>query len=211
MTTIDYQPTQTVYEFRTFIKLNGINQVLTGVEREIVDLEEKPLYRKRAEPSILEEWIYVYNEKGLIEQEIYVQDLKSEDGIQTFSDTTDYSYEFYCDGLESEVIEENADSKNRTTYSYQQPTNCGTSPTELSPFVLFPNPATNFITVANGQFVDDLLTISIIDTYGRVVQTQQTDRNRYQVINLAQLSSGVYYLQVNNSEDVISEPFIINK
>ncbi len=211
LTTIEYEPTQTVYEFRTFIKLNGINQVLTGVEREVLDLAEKPLSRKRAEPSILEEWTYVYNENELIEQEIYVQDLKGENDVQTFSDTTNYTYLFYCDGLPSEVIEENADRKNRTTYSYQNPTDCGTNLTELSPFVLFPNPATNFMTVANGQFVDATLTISIIDAYGRIVQTQQNDRNVYQVINLTQLSSGVYYLQINNSKDVISEPFIINK
>jgi len=211
LTTIDYQATQTVYEIRTFIKLNGINQVLTGIESEILNLEEAPLSRKRAEPSVFEEWIFAYNENGFLEQEIYIQDFKTGDNIRTFSDTINYSYQYYCDGLPSEVIQEEVGRKSRTTYSYQHPTNCGTTSTELSPFVLFPNPATNFMTVANAQFVEASLTISIIDVHGRIVHTQQNDRNVNQVIDLTLLSNGVYYLQVNNSAEVITTSFIINK
>ncbi|MFK7983081.1 MAG: hypothetical protein AB8G86_24090, partial [Saprospiraceae bacterium] len=44
---------------------------------------------------------------------------------------------FYCDELTSEIIEENEGRKSQTTYSYQNPTNCGTSLRELSAFVLF--------------------------------------------------------------------------
>lgn len=211
LTTIEYEPNQTVYVSRNFIKLNGVNQVLTSIESETFNLEEKLLYRKRVESFNLEEWTNVYNENGFIEQEIRSRKIKEDNTTQVFLDTTSYSYQYYCDGLVSEIIQHRGGRKNRTTYSYRYPTNCGTTSPIVSPFVLFPNPATSFITVASEQFVDTRLTISVFDVHGRIIQIQQNDRNVNQVIDLSQLSNGVYYLQINNVEENLTQPFIVNK
>ena len=211
LTTIQYDVDQTIYNYRTFIQLNGINQVLTGIEEEILDLEERPLDRKRAEPFIFEDWDYHYSEAGYIEQATYERSSKSAAGISIFRDTTSYSYQFYCDGLPSEVITKEEFSQNRTTYSYLFPADCKPLATIKKPvaFKLFPNPASDLITIVSEQLANQPTSISIFDGYGRIVLSQQNHQHPSQIIDIQGIPNGRYFLQVTNPKTVKTQPFII--
>lgn len=211
LTTIQYETNQTIYNYRTFLKLNGIDQVLTGIEAEILDLKERPLFRKRAEPFVLDEWNYSYNEANYIEQATFERKNKSAEGIAIYTDTINYSYQFYCDGLPSEVIIQEEFDQSRITYSYLFPADCKPLATtkELLNFKLFPNPASDFMTVTSEQLVNQPTSISIIDGYGRILQSQQNHQNSSQTIDIQTIPNGRYFLQLTNSKTVTTQPFII--
>lgn len=211
LTTIQYDANQTIYNYRTFIKLNGINQVLTGIEEEILDLQERQLDRKRAELFVFEDWNYDYSEAGYIQQATYERSSKSAAGISVFTDTTTYSYQFYCDGLPSEMITKEERGQSRTTYSYLFPADCKPLATTKKPvvFKLFPNPASDFVTIVSEQLVNQPTSISIIDGYGRIVQSQQNQQNPSQTIDIQAIPNGRYFLQVTNPKTVTTQPFII--
>lgn len=217
LTTIEYEATRTLYSFRSFFKFNGINQVLTGIEEEIVDLKERPLYRVRAEPFLLEEWKFNYNENDRLAEEIYLNYNKSIEGIEIYSDTISTTYQFYCDGLPSEQIINDRGLQTRTTYTYLNPSDCGRiiASNNLSAdyadldFDIFPNPANDFIAITNEELAQENTLLRIMDTYGHIVQTQQSQGLSQQVIATNQLPNGTYFLQLTNQEKVVTKSFII--
>lgn len=210
VTDITYESDQKIFDIKTFINLDGISQRLTGIELEILALDDQLLYRRRLEPFAEEEWNYKYTTDGLIEQEVYQRNSKSAAGINVFNDTTNYNYQFYCDELVSEVITRNQNNQTRTTYNYLHPTDCGIM-TELNELSIFPNPANNTINISNNAFINNAYELEIYDSQGRFIRSIQNSRGAIQSIEVADLQNGVYYLSIPQGNERTTQSFVVNR
>ena len=97
-----------------------------------------------------------------------------------------------------------------TTFLFKEVT--GTAPTacrsvagineaSASDFVLYPNPATNVLNIHSSAFISD---ITVMDQTGRTVaQASNLNTLSYQM-NTSNLSSGVYFVRVSNTQDMTS-------
>ncbi|GEM_PF-3100330 len=210
ITNFEYQPTQTTTIFQRFARLNNLaNQSLVSRIIAVTDTSGQLLSRQIHEPFSFSETINEYDEKGLITQTFFENRQKDSTGIKTFRDTTDYRYQYYCDGLMQSQIVDYGGFKTKIEYSYLLPADCGESTPELLPFGLFPNPANNLLNLVSEQFVNGAFSFSIIDAYGKVIHQQQNYRDNNQVIDISPFSNGVYFLQLNNQDKVATKSFII--
>ncbi|MGB4849627.1 MAG: T9SS type A sorting domain-containing protein, partial [Saprospiraceae bacterium] len=67
-----------------------------------------------------------------------------------------------------------------------------------------PNPAQDIVDVhINGKTA--IKSISIIDPQGRVLRTYDDINQKHYQLDVSSLSMGVYYIQVNHNEGVISQ------
>lgn len=74
---------------------------------------------------------------------------------------------------------------------------------------LFPNPATNQITIAREAFVE-LQSITIYNIEGKIVFTNETPSrtNLQEIINISSLQTGAYFLQLNNNQGTTALRFV---
>ncbi|MBK7969885.1 MAG: T9SS type A sorting domain-containing protein [Bacteroidetes bacterium] len=72
---------------------------------------------------------------------------------------------------------------------------------------LFPNPATNHINLQTTGFKNS--TITILNTMGQTVFTSNLSEAQNQTtINISKLSSGVYFIKVNDNENAVTLKFV---
>ncbi|MBK9049332.1 MAG: T9SS type A sorting domain-containing protein [Bacteroidetes bacterium] len=72
---------------------------------------------------------------------------------------------------------------------------------------LFPNPATNLINLQTTGFKNS--TITILNTMGKTVFTSNLSEAQNQTtINISKLSSGVYFIKVNDNENTVTLKFV---
>jgi hypothetical protein len=96
--------------------------------------------------------------------------------------------------------------------SYSMYNYIGTTPE--SGFILFPNPARTTINIEIRN-VNNPVSFRIYNTFGKSVRTEQFVFTRElipvitQTIDISDLSTGLYYLQVTCNEMVITEKFVI--
>ena len=71
---------------------------------------------------------------------------------------------------------------------------------------IFPNPTQNVLSVNLGQNIQNQdITYNVIDMTGRVVLSGKLVQNK---INVSALVNGIYSLQINTNEGVITKRFI---
>ena len=63
---------------------------------------------------------------------------------------------------------------------------------------VYPNPTSNFIAIETGNFNSETLEMSIYDNTGRLLRSEKM--NASELINVTDLSAGIYYLKVNGKE-----------
>lgn len=210
VTNYEYQPTQTTTIFQRFVRPNNlVSQSLVSRIIVVTDTSGQLISQQFFLPFSFSETINLYNEQGLISQTFFESRQKDSTGIETFRDTTDYRYQYYCDGLVQAQTTDYGGFKTKIEYSYLLPAACGVSTPELLPFDLFPNPANNLLNLVSEQFVNGVFSIAIIDAYGKVIHQQQNYRDNNQVIDLSPFFNGVYFLQLNSQDKVATQPFII--
>ncbi len=85
--------------------------------------------------------------------------------------------------------------------------NVGVSNIENNTFNVYPNPANNEITIDLSSYENEEVQISIIDITGKTVSNYNlTNYNR---IDVSQLTSGVYFIKVNNLKQSKTAKFIV--
>jgi len=79
---------------------------------------------------------------------------------------------------------------------------------EISPFSVYPNPATDFITV--NLSLEQIEKVEIFDLNGRLIKTVNSDLSSSQNIDVSNLQSGLYFITVNTPDASITKKFIID-
>ncbi len=211
ITNFEYLPTQTIRTFQTFTRLsNSTRQLLESRTVIVRDTSDSILSILSASPLSFSETTFAYNNQGLVTQRFSENTRKNSTGIETFRDTTSFSYAYYCDDLlKTQTIDYGNDFKTKVEYSYLKPADCGEVTDEILPFNLFPNPATNVLNLTSEQFVNNTLSFSIIDAYGKVIYQQRNYRGINQVIAINAFPNGVYFLQLKSQDKIATKSFII--
>jgi len=88
-------------------------------------------------------------------------------------------------------------------------TDCATTPCtvgineySLSNFVIYPNPTSNQLTIDTELKISNL---KIIDISGKTIKKKTTDLN---IINVADLSDGIYFIKLITEEITITKKFV---
>ena len=92
---------------------------------------------------------------------------------------------------------------------------CVTSTTKVEPvssLSIFPNPATNYITVTYEDLRNQRGQLELVSITGQVLYTRMLNTvNDTIQINVSDMSSGVYLIRLSNNESVSIEKVIITK
>ena len=84
------------------------------------------------------------------------------------------------------------------------------SKTRLLKFELFPNPVNNkLFFLVEHELHDHLFKVLIYDIYGQLILTQQ-DFNLNEELDVSNLSSGTYILQLRNQEEINVKKFVVH-
>lgn len=211
ITTIDYQADQTTYTHELFNRTNN-QPTVTLSSREIttIDTAGNILSRKLLFPFSINETQNTYDEQGEILQTIFGFTRKDSTGLNVFADTTNYTYQYYCDGLISERVVDFGNSKSKVAYSYLYPAECGTL-SNIGNIAIFPNPATNMLNVINPAFINGAYVLEIYDNLGRFISSNINYRGETQSIDISDLSNGIYYLSIPLEKDRTTQRFVVLK
>ncbi|MCK9480238.1 MAG: T9SS type A sorting domain-containing protein [Bacteroidia bacterium] len=89
----------------------------------------------------------------------------------------------------------------------QSPTSSIATPITNNLITIYPNPASNIVTINN---IPSHSTISIIDMTGKLIYFA-TNSNTQETINTENLVNGVYFIQVENNNSVTNSKLVVNK
>ncbi len=62
---------------------------------------------------------------------------------------------------------------------------------------VFPNPSSNIVTIQSDLY--ELKNLQVIDVTGKIIILKESINSKKNVINIADLENGVYFLKVNNT------------
>ena len=77
---------------------------------------------------------------------------------------------------------------------------------------LFPNPASDKITISSGKSIESNVFVNIIDVAGRVAQTASFNHltaNAQQSIDISKLAKGVYFVKINSANSEMIEKLVV--
>lgn len=211
ITTVEYATDKITYTYENFRRTNEQpNQTLFSRFVTIVDTAGNTLFRKRFEPFYFDELRNIYDKNGLIQQMLFESTRKDSTGLNVYLDTTNYLYQYYCDGLVAEQITDYGSVQSKTAYSYLHPAECGTI-SNIGNLLLFPNPAAHTINVTNPAFISGAYQLEIYDSYGRFIREATNYRGETQTIDVSDLANGVYLLSIQQEENRTTQTFVINR
>lgn len=75
-------------------------------------------------------------------------------------------------------------------------------------FLVYPNPANDKLFIKSAKSIEQKISYSVMDIYGRVIQS---DSSLPEFINVSTFSNGVYFLRIVNNQTVSTNKFIIFK
>jgi len=104
--------------------------------------------------------------------------------------TDDYGSDWYLDNFTVDV-----------------PT-AGVANPALSQFAVYPNPATNFVTVSNENALVN--SVAIIDMNGRAVKTVKFDGVAQAQVNISELSAGIYLMNISSDKGTTTKKIVKN-
>ncbi len=157
--------------------------------------------------------VYFEDENGkLFKKERHVFDHIFQHGDPVISKTTTF-YTYYCDGRLKSIFEEKLSNLilRRSIYDYSTGADCK-APDGAHDFEVFPNPANSQITLKTDSWEFSNMAIQIFDILGRK-QFNQTIEHQTTRLNLdiSNLDEGLYFLRLDNGEDRIAKPLIIER
>lgn len=111
------------------------------------------------------------------------------------------------------IMQTNADSA-RTFYNGNNPCTCdpnplGISETQNATIGIYPNPATDQINIICGDNSTGAV-IEIVDATGKLVHTSTVLSGNSAVVDISDLSSGIFFVRVNKGSVVLTGKFIRN-
>jgi hypothetical protein len=77
---------------------------------------------------------------------------------------------------------------------------------------LFPNPASEKITITSGNTINSNVLVNIVDVAGRVAQTASFNNltaNGQQTIDISKLAKGVYFVKINSANSEMVEKLVV--
>ncbi len=114
--------------------------------------------------------------------------------IATVMDFYDETTGYYISFWDNKIVKYKDGSANIENFDYVN-------------FDIYPNPASQFITIETNK--NQKLAYTITDTRGRIIQPQQNlNQNK---INISNLTAGVYYIQLFDSDKTYTQKLIIQK
>ncbi len=122
----------------------------------------------------------------------------------------------YEDGLQGAEVGLNANEL-EGCYSLSNPievirTDCGLSVNQSNKYRIqvYPNPSKGQISLKTSDNVEDIKSISIFDTYGKIVKNVSTESlNDLNNINISELNAGQYYVRLRTGKMAITDRFIV--
>lgn len=117
---------------------------------------------------------------------------------KTFNNTNLYTIEHWFTVDDDHVLQYVCDYQ----YKYQDITGIDNNE-EASSTTIFPNPASEFITIENGGAIE------IFDMQGRIVKT--ANASIHEQISVSDLPSGNYIIKISNEKGISGEKLIINR
>lgn len=77
-------------------------------------------------------------------------------------------------------------------------------------FLVYPNPAINTVTIDAGKYTGKITEYAVYNAFGQQQMTQKTAANEF-IINTSSLSSGMYYIQLQTTDGLVTRPVSITK
>ncbi len=83
----------------------------------------------------------------------------------------------------------------------------------LSELNIFPVPASEYIKVAFNASNNELIQVEMLDELGRILSSESFNNqgNNSTVINLNNISNGIYFIRLNSNDKTVSKKVIVNK
>lgn len=78
----------------------------------------------------------------------------------------------------------------------------GTNSFESNQFGFYPNPAKDYLTITSNNAIHSIKSIIIYDVLGKVVLTKQVSNSEAQTVNIAELNTGVYMIEITSNNNV---------
>jgi hypothetical protein len=77
-------------------------------------------------------------------------------------------------------------------------------------FSIYPNPSISITNINLGKFNEELVTITIFDSYGKLILNESTSETNY-LFDVSNYNSGVYFVRVNSKDFVTTKRLVISK
>lgn len=77
-------------------------------------------------------------------------------------------------------------------------------------FGIYPNPSHSFATIELNKFNSEQVTISVFDSYGKLILNETTSKNNY-LIDATSFYSGIYFVRVHSNDFVTTKRLVISK
>jgi uncharacterized surface protein with fasciclin (FAS1) repeats len=87
------------------------------------------------------------------------------------------------------------------------PTTLGLASAQPANFEIFPNPASDIVTIRSEVAFEE---VRILDLNGRLVKTSAVNGDKVAVLNVSDLNSGVYFLEIRNAEGTTFQKLSVN-
>ena len=79
----------------------------------------------------------------------------------------------------------------------------------LEPTVnIYPNPATNLLTIRSSSFHNEAVTVSVVNMLGETVQEEKINYSNETNINIKNVCVGIYFLQLKSESGMAVQKFI---
>jgi hypothetical protein len=87
------------------------------------------------------------------------------------------------------------------------PSSVGIANVENANFEMFPNPANDIVTIRSEVAFEE---VRILDLNGRLVKISAVNGDKVAVLNVSDLNSGVYFLEIRNAEGTSFQKLSVN-
>lgn len=77
-------------------------------------------------------------------------------------------------------------------------------------FSIYPNPSSSFSTINLEKFKKELVTVTIFDSYGKLILNESTSEINY-LVDVSRYNSGIYFVRVNSKDVVKTKRLVISK
>lgn len=77
-------------------------------------------------------------------------------------------------------------------------------------FSIYPNPANNYFNISLDKYINEPITITIFDSFGKLILDEITSETKYQ-LDVSQYNSGIYFVRVNSKDVVTTKRLVISK
>jgi hypothetical protein len=79
----------------------------------------------------------------------------------------------------------------------------------LSSIKIYPNPTNGFLNIESSEGFSNKATLEVMDCYGKAIYLKQLENTQNNVIDLSQLSKGIYLIRITDSDRYYYQKFVL--